>query len=141
MNIQPTTYSDLAHLMIKNNPKLYQSQDLDFIKHNATHTFLGALVNNEGEVIVTAFYRWLKNRKMTLQDAIEVFRGAEEHEINMFMENSKTPLQRLRDDEIKRYVEIFEMLVEETIKQTGKEPIHDLIETLPILKTPDGWLA
>jgi hypothetical protein len=129
--------------MRKSNPKLDQ---VSMEQHDAIHAFIGATTTHEGEVLVSSFDKWmLKGRNMAIQDPILLFREAEKEERDRSPEAS---LQPLTDVEIIRYVTYFQMLVDETEKQTGQKLIYRSITTLtgsgalvnmPILKTPDGW--
>jgi hypothetical protein len=140
MNIPPTTYGDLGHVMRQNNPKLLQGT---FEKHDArSHIFTGALTTNEGEVLGDTFARWCKKGNMHLNQATKLFRDAEEDIAFALLKEGKGEiLQRLTDEELKIYTDYFNKLVREYLKQSRESELPENLINVSILKMPDGWLA
>ncbi|XVJ50862.1 MAG: hypothetical protein HEQ32_01750 [Vampirovibrio sp.] len=113
-----------------------------FWEHDANHAASGAIpTTHEGEVAVSAYQQWPRDKRLPLKKAKILFQQVEKDEA-MIMENPDS-LSRLSDQEIKDYTRYYNTLWKEQRRQWGldKKSLQRIrIGERPILETPSHWL-
>jgi hypothetical protein len=132
------TFDDLGKWARITVPRLEQDM---FKKHDCWHILTGALFTHEGEVLINAFYNWPKKGNASFRQGKKLFKEAEEKERGYLFTTRGETLASLTGDEIKAYTKYFNRLINEFLRQSGKDELPEDLSNFPLLQTPKDWLA